>query len=184
MFGGDGLKKSSKTALGGIVAAASIALMFVLSVIPYLTYALPAATGAFLILITIEIDKKWAFGVFAATGILSLMLVPDKEAAILYIAFFGYYPIVKSLIESRIKSRFIEYLIKLAIFNFTISAAYYLMIRFMGITLETSESFGAFAIPALLFMGNIAFIAYDFALTRIISVYLQKWQKHFRKIFK
>ncbi len=91
---------------------------------------------------------------------------------------------LKSLIESRIKSRFIEYLIKLAIFNFTISAAYYLMIRFMGITLETSESFGAFAIPALLFMGNIAFIAYDFALTRIISVYLQKWQKHFRKIFK
>jgi hypothetical protein len=178
------LRKSSKTALGGIIAAASVALMFILSVFPYLTYALPAAAGALLIFLTIEIDKKWAFGVFAATGILSAMLVPDKEAAILYIAFFGYYPIIKSYIESKFKSRVFEYFVKLMIFNFTVTVSYFLMIRFMGITLDTSESFGRFAVPVLLIMGNVTFFAYDFALTRIISVYLHKWQRHFRKIFK
>ncbi len=178
------MKQSSKTALGGIAAAVSVAIMFILSVIPFMTYATPAVAGALIIFITIELDRKWAFGVFAAVGLLSLMLVPDKEIAVLYAAFFGYYPIIKSILESRLRSKALEVVIKLLIFNISVIASYILMIKFMGITIDESEMLGKFVIPLLLGLGNIVFIMYDFALTRLISAYLYKWQKYFKKIFK
>ena len=93
------MKQSSKCAIGGIVAALSLVMLISVAIIPFLTYALPAAAGALIVLIVIEIDKKWAFGVYAAVAILSMLLVADKEVAVMYTAFFGYYPIVKAVFE-------------------------------------------------------------------------------------
>ena len=76
-------KKSSKTAVGGVITALSIVLMFLTSVIPTLTYALPAAAGFLITLIVIEIDKKWALGVYVAVSLLSVLLIADKEAAVI-----------------------------------------------------------------------------------------------------
>ena len=84
-----GLKQSSKCAIGGIVAAVSLVLMISVAIIPFLTYALPAVAGLFIVFIVIEIDKKWAFGVYCTVAILGMLLVPDKEVAVMYLAFFA-----------------------------------------------------------------------------------------------
>ena len=55
-------KNSTKTAIGGIIAALSIVLMLLTSAIPTLTYAIPAIAGLLLVVIVIEVNKKWAFG--------------------------------------------------------------------------------------------------------------------------
>ena len=87
-------KNSTKTAIGGIIAALSIVLMLLTSAIPTLTYAIPAIAGLLLVIIVIEVNKKWAFGVYFVVGVLSMLLVADKEAAVMYVMFFGYYPII------------------------------------------------------------------------------------------
>lgn len=178
------MKKSSRTALGGIIAALSLALMFVVSVVPFMTYALPAVAGAILMLISIEINRKWAFAVFLVVSILSIITVPNKEVAVLYAAFFGYYPILKSVFESKIHFKFLEYLLKFVVFNFSIILSYFLMIRFMGIYLDEGGVFGRFVIPGFIALANIVFFFYDIALTRVISTYLYKWRKQFKRIFK
>jgi len=177
------LKQSSKTALGGIVAALSVTLLFMLSVIPFLTYALPALAGALIILIVIELDKKWAVGVYTAVSLLAVLVVPDKEAAVLYAAFFGYYPIIKAVVESKLKKA-VCWVIKIALFCVTMVVSYYLMIKFMGVEFDELQTFGKFAVPILLGMGILAFILYDFTLSAIITTYLKKWRKRFRRIFK
>ena len=131
----------------------------------------------------IEIDKKWAFGIYAAVAILGIFLVPDKEVAVMYLAFFGYYPILKSLIESKC-SRVIEWVLKLASFLSTIVISYFLMIKFMGVTIDEFDTWGKWAIPILLGMGTFAFVIYDMALTRLVLLYNLKWRKYFRKYFK
>ena len=93
------MKQSSKCAIGRIVAALSLVLMISVAIIPFLTYALPAAAGVLIIFIVIEIDKKWAFGVYSTVAILGMILVPEKEVAVMYLVLFGYYPIIKALIE-------------------------------------------------------------------------------------
>lgn len=177
------MKKSSKTALGGMVAALSVSLLFLVSVVPFLTYALPAAAAALLILVVIEINKKWAFGVYVSVSLLGLLVVPNKEVAVLYAAFFGFYPIVKAAIEKNMP-RVVEYTLKVLLFLVMMVSAYFLMIRFMGITIEETESFGRFALPVLLGTGCVAFLVYDYALTKLIGLYVFKWQKRFRKYFK
>lgn len=177
------MKQSSKTALGGIIAALSISMMFLIAVVPFFTYALPAAAAILLIPIVIEINKKWAFGVYASVSILALLVVPNKEVAVIYAAFFGYYPIIKAFFESRFPIA-IVWVVKLIVFNITIFASYYLMLKFMGIEIDELQTLGKFAVPILLVLGSVAFLMYDFALTKIISLYITKWQSRFRKMFK
>lgn len=175
--------KSSKTALGGMTAAISIVLMFLTSVIPTLTYAVPAIAGLLLVVMVIEIDKKWAFVVYLSVSILSLLLVADKEAAIMYVAFFGYYPIIKQLLEKRLKP-VLEWMVKFLIFNASVLFSYFLMIYVFSLDFDDFGDYTKIALVGLYVGLNAVFLLYDIALTRLISAYLFSWQKHFRKIFK
>lgn len=157
--------------------------MISVAVIPFLTYALPAVAGVLIVFIVVEIDKKWAFGVFSAVAILAFLLVPDKEVAMMYIAFFGYYPIIKAVLESRLPVA-LSWIVKVLLFNLTMVAAYLVLIFVMGIEVDEITEYGMIAVPMLLGAGSITFIAYDFALTQIITLYLVKWRKYFKRYFK
>ena len=157
--------------------------MISVAVVPFLTYALPAVAGVLIVFIVVEIDKKWAFGVFSAVAILAFLLVPDKEVAMMYIAFFGYYPIIKAVLESRLPVA-LSWIVKVLLFNLTMVAAYLVLIFVMGIEVDEITEYGMIAVPMLLGAGSITFIAYDFALTQIITLYLVKWRKYFKRYFK
>jgi hypothetical protein len=151
--------------------------MFLTGLVPFATYALPALAGAMLVAVVIEIGSKMALLAYVSVSILSVFIVPDREAAMMFIVFFGYYPILKEKLES-IPSRVIEYALKLGLFNATIVAGYAVMTYVLGIPLlsDGAEEFGKYAVPILLFSGNVVFCVYDYALTRYISVYV-KWFK-------
>jgi hypothetical protein len=177
------MKQSSKCAVGGIVAALSLVLMISVAIIPFMTYALPALAGAFIVFVVIEIDKKWAVGVYAAVAILGIFLVPEKEVAVLYLAFFGYYPILKAVIESK-TGTVVGWILKILTFEITMIVSYWLMIKFMGVTIDEMDEFGVWAIPMLLGLGTFAFIMYDIAISKLIILYLKRWRKYFKRYFK
>lgn len=177
------MKQSSKCALGGIVAALSLVLMISVAVIPFLTYALPAAAGLLITFIVMEIDKKWALGVYFTVAILGILLVPDKEVAVMYLAFFGYYPILKAVLESKLNVP-LGWVLKILSFLLTMLVSYFLMIKFMGITVDEIDEMGLIAVPLLLGMGTVAFVLYDIALSKMITLYTLKWRKYFRRYFK
>ena len=177
------MKQSSKCAIGGIVSALSLVLMISVAIIPFLTYALPAVASVLIAFLVIEVDKKWAFGVYCTVSILSFLLVGDKEVAMMYIAFFGYYPILKAVFESRLHP-VIGWILKLIIFNASIAAAYVIMINLMGVTVDEINEYGAIAIPVLLGAATVAFVMFDIALTKMVTLYVMKWQKLFKRYFK
>ncbi|MBE6747402.1 MAG: hypothetical protein E7558_08155 [Ruminococcaceae bacterium] len=176
------MKQSSKTAICGMIAALSVVIMM-LTIIPVMTYAAPAFAGILLMVVVIEINKKWAFGVYAAAGILSLLLATDKEAAVMYVAFFGYYPIIKAVLESKLP-RAVEWIVKFLIFNVTMVASYFVLIKVFGISMEDMNELGKYGPLILLALGNVVFVVFDIAITRIATLYIIKWQKQFRRLFK
>lgn len=178
------MRNSAKTALGGMITALSLVIMLLTAVIPYLQFALPAFSGALLVLMVIEINKKWAFCAYAAVSILSFLILTDKEAAMMYIAFFGYYPVLKPLLEAKIKQNWLCWAIKALIFNASVIAAYFIIVKVFGIPIEEMEEWGKWGIPGLLALANVMFVMYDICITRLVTVYLHKWQKKFRKLFK
>ncbi|MBR0113176.1 MAG: hypothetical protein IJM02_05475 [Clostridia bacterium] len=177
------MKQTSKCALGGITAALSLTLLISVAIVPFMTYALPALAGALIIVMVIETNKTWAFGVYSVISILAFFLVPEKEVAVMYIAFFGYYPIIKALIEAHIPA-VPAWILKVLSFLTTITVSYYLMIKLMGLTLDELEEHGMWGAVMLLGIGAFAFVFYDIALTRLITLYLKKWRKHFKKYLK
>lgn len=177
------MKQSSKTALGGIVSALSVVLMLMTAVIPFMSYALPLMAGALLILMVIEINKSWAFIVYVAVSLLAVFVVPDKEAAVFYVAFFGYYPIIKSTLEKHLP-RVLEWVVKFFIFNAAVIAAYFFTVKVLGIPFDDMGEWGKYGVFALLAVANVTFLVYDIMLTKLVTLYLYKFRKSFKKIFK
>lgn len=177
------MKKTVNVAFCGIITALSAVLMMLTGIFTFSTYALPAIAGLFTALAVIEISNKWGWLVYAATSLLSVILPNDKEAVLLYILFFGFYPILKSHLE-KIKSRALEYMVKFLIFNACVIAATWLATVVLGIPLDMIDGIGKWTIPLLLALGNITFLLYDFALTGVISQYLRRFHPRIHKFFR
>ena len=183
------MSQSAKTAIGGMTAALSVVLMLP-TIMGLWTYALPAFAGILIMFTIIELDKKWATGIFVAVSLLSLMLLPNKEAAVFYLCFFGNYPIIKGILEGGKMPRVLEYIIKFVVFNAEVLLAGFIMVKifgvpmaeFLGIEGETA-SWTQYALPITLAVGNVTFLLFDKLLTMMVTIYLVKWQKRFRKMF-
>lgn len=187
-FGGIGLRQSSKIALGGIIAALSVVLML-LTAIPSMTFVLPAIAGVLLMIMVVEVSKGWAFMVFVAVSLISVFIVPDRMASVMYILFFGYYPVLKALMESKLP-RTVEVILKFVVFNVSIVAAYFLLTFVMGTPMLDLEFWQEKGIPtgvliavAIIF-ADVVFLVYDLALSKLVDMYLNHWRRNFKRIFK
>lgn len=173
---------AKKIAICGIISAISIVTMFITAVIPVATYAIPAICGAYLIVILVEIGRKQAMLVYVAVSILSIFLTPDRQAALLYIIIFGYYPIYKSIIEEKF-NLVNEIMLKGAVFIVAVA----IMFAITGI-LSGFEAVKAFPIWVYItgaLLSILTFISYDYCLTLIIDSYNNKIKKKYlNKFFK
>jgi len=172
--------KSKQIAMGGIFSALCVALMFFTGLMPFGGVALPMAAGAMLMLIVVELGPKPAAIAYISVSILCILIVPDRQAVMIFAAFFGYYPIVKQRLE-RLPGRAIEYFCKLLLFNAGMALAFAVLIYVFGMAqaLEGMGDFGIYA-PAILFaMGNIVFVLYDFAITRFYTLYVERFRSKF-----
>ena len=96
------MRESSKAALGGIVAALAVVVMLATYISPLLVYTAPPFAGLLLIFIIKEIGYSWAFGTYAAVSLLSVFVIADKESAVFFTFFFGFYPILRSFLCKKI----------------------------------------------------------------------------------
>lgn len=175
-------KNTGRIALCGVLAGASVAVMLLTYIAPFMTYALPMVAGALILIPSIEYGTPTALTMYAAVSVVSFLIAGDKEAALFYVILFGLYPVLKKYFE-KIQNRFLEYTVKIIYFNAVILAAYYVAIVLLGLPFEDSEALGKYALPILLAAGNAAFIIYDLCLTRCVMLYVYKVQPFVRKTF-
>ena len=174
---------SMKVALGGVTAALSLIFMMLAGVTSTLVYAIPMFVGALLMVLVIELGSGFATAVYVAVSVLSLLILGNKEAAVMYVGFFGYYPIIKSFLEKYIKTLWC-WVVKYIIFNVAMVVSYIAVTKIFLISFDDVESFGKWALLILLFAGNIVFAMYDVLLTRLVTIYFYKWQKYIKGMFK
>ncbi len=172
------LNKSAGVAFSGMLAALCVGLMLCTGLLPVATYALPALSGVLLISAAVELGKGWALSVYAAVSLLSVVLAADKEAVLLFILFFGYYPVVKAVLES-LKQRWMGWLLKFLIFNAAMIACFFASIYILGIPEEEFTIYGVYIPWILLLLGNGVFLLYDYAISGIVVFYFQRFHKLF-----
>lgn len=173
--------KTKNTAICGLLTALSVVLMMMTTLIPVFMYVIPIVTGLIVLLVAEIADKKWALGVYFSTAFLSLLLITDKEAALTYALFFGYYPIIRDIIEKLPKA--LEWILKFVLFNGASVGIGAISFFLFGVSGEEYDEFGKYTIPILLVMANVAFILYDFCLTKNRILLIRISQK-FKKLIK
>lgn len=168
-------KSSTQVALGGLSAALCLVIMLGTVLVPFATYASPALAGIILIPIALELGLSVAGITYAAVSFLSLLIIPDREAALMFIVFFGYYPILKFKLD-RIHFSLLRIIIKLVIFNISILLGYFIVIYLFGLSYLLDEISGNFG-WILLLVGNICFPIYEKALRNLTALYLYRIRK-------
>ena len=165
------MKKSTQVALGGLSSALCLLLMFMTGLIPFSSYIFPALAGIVLISVREENGLKTALLVYAATSLLALLIIPDREAVMMYIMLLGYYPLAKPWIERL--ARPLSILFKLMLFNIVVVAFYYVMLFVFGVPdmLEGWGDFGRYTVAVILVIVNFTLFMYDYLLTQALHIY-------------
>lgn len=156
------MKKTRYTTISGMVSALSVVIMLLTNVMPSMMYVIPIVTGAIVFAVNEIIGKKWAVGVFFVTSLISFILLTDKETALNYTLFFGYYPLLKPIFEKLPKV--LSWVVKLVTFNVAITAIG-LIVTFIFKLPFLDEDLGKFTIPLFAVMFNLVFIMYDVMFT-------------------
>ena len=150
-------------ALGGILAALAVVIMCLGTLIPIATYVCPMLCCLILQLIRKTCGNRIAWAWYGAVAILALLLAPDKEAAVIFLA-LGNYPILKPKLDRR-KGKLLW---KLLYFNAVILATYWLLMHLLGfdqLAADFSEM-GLLMTALLLILGNVTFFLLDKLLER------------------
>lgn len=163
-------KLSSRVALGGIVAALCIVIMFTSGVIPALYIAAPMAAGLLMVILVEEVSVGWAWLTYLAVSLLALIVTFDKEAALMFILFFGYYPILRLYLD-KIKGKLLKTVCKFAVFNLFLVLDYLATVYVLG--LPTFEDTGPVMFVVLFVAFNLVFFFYDRVLSRMSWFYQQ-----------
>lgn len=134
-----------------------------------------AALASMLCLIAyVELGGVYPYMLYAATSLLSLLLLPQKFAALIYLLIAGYYPMLKGFCE-HLPLRVLEWTIKLAAFNAALAVAV-LVSKFLLSVPDMSVGY----IISLFLLGNFTFVVFDIALTMLVKIYFLKYRKLLR----
>lgn len=161
---------SKRIANNAFLITLTIIVLYLNIVLPISTISILTLSSVFIPIALIRNSIKDAFLVYVSSSIISFFLLP-LNIVLLYICFFGVYGIIKYFIE-KIHNITFEIILKLIFFNFALLIGFFLFKSFIPINLIN--------IPIWLFIiiAQIVFLIFDYALTLLISFYLEKIHKN------
>jgi hypothetical protein len=151
-------------ALGGMLTATAVVIMCLGSLIPVNTYVCPVLCILITRVVLERCGRRIGWCYYIATAILSLMLAPDREAALVY-AFLGYYPMIRPFFE---KLGAFAWYAKLLLFTLAGGASYGMLLLVMGAGAAMNEGWVLTVVTVLLW--DALFLLTD----RLLGVPLKK----------
>lgn len=142
-------------ALGGMLTATAVVIMCLGSIIPVNTYLCPVLCILLTRPILERCGKRIGWCYYLATAILSLLLAPDREAALVY-AFLGYYPMIRPFFE---KLGAFGWYAKLLLFTLAGAASYFVLLLVMGAGAAMNEGWIITVVTVLLW--DVLFLLTD-----------------------
>lgn len=164
------MKNSKKLALAAILSALGVVILLLGSVITVLDLTMVAMASLLVILAVIEIGGGYPYLIWLVTGFLSLLLLPSKFSALLYLLFGGIYPILKSMFERL--HYVVSWILKLSYFN-TMLSLLILLCTYVFHLPDTELGFNWL----VYLVCNGVFILYDIAASQLVTLYLVKLRK-------
>ena len=158
-----------------MLSALGVVLLWIGSVLEVAEISMAVIASLLCIIAVIEYGGASPWLVYAVTGVLGAILLPNKGIAAMYLLFFGYYPIVKEKIERLTKG--VRWVVKEAVFHVALIV---LAVVWRWVLFPAAEMPATFLLVAMVAMAEVVFVLYDIALTRLISFYVIRLRHRFR----
>lgn len=175
------MKISKVIAYSGVATALSVVMLFLGSIFWVLGYTMPLVASLVMIILLDSISQKSALLTFVSTSIISFILLNDKECVLLYVLFFGYYPLIRDKIND-IKPKFLSYLLKFITFNAAMVLTQVLCVYVFGIPFD--DMLGKWGIVLFVLCLNLVFVVFDKLYTLLLKLYRIKLKKKVEKYIK
>lgn len=175
------MKNSKVIAYSGVATALSVVMLFLGSIFWVLGYTMPLVASLVMIILLDSISQKSALLTFVSTSVISFILLNDKECVLLYVLFFGYYPLIRDKINE-IKPKFLSYLLKFVSFNAAMVLTQILCVYVFGIPFD--DMLGKWGIVVFVLCLNLVFVVFDKLYTLLLRLYRIKLKKKVEKYIK
>lgn len=166
-----------KITLSAVLAALSLVFLHLACFAPTGRVGLVALAGLFPAAAVVSFGFSAGFLCYMGTGVLALIFVADKGMVLLYLLFFGLYPMLKGLIE-QIRFLPVELILKLVVFN-AVLACFLVVFRNVFFSVMPLENC---PLKWLCLICNVVFLVYDLGFSKLIGFYQHRVDRVLRKI--
>ena len=157
-----GRSKAVRVVYPAIFGALALVLLYLGTMVPTGTWGIAAVAGIMPVFAVLSSGLASGFLCWAGVTLLAFLLLP-------FGALFGLYPVLKGVIE-RLRKLPMEYLLKMAFFNASLTVIFLTMKASVLASLPTALS----VVWILYLVGNVVFLVYDFGLSRLISFFMAR----------
>lgn len=172
---------AGRMALSGMLSALIVAVLYFAGISEVASLSVLAVAGLILCVCVYECGMKFAVSAYVATSLLGLFVCADKVTAGMYVVCFGLYSVLKSVAETRIRNRTIEWAAKILFFNMAL-VLMLLGARLLLLDIGILKELPGWAWVLGWIVLNGVFLIYDVALTRVMTFYIFRLRKKlFRK---
>ncbi|MBE6053594.1 MAG: hypothetical protein E7212_06705 [Clostridium sartagoforme] len=158
--------KAKEITLSAVLTALTIVILYLNLLLPISTISILTLASLLIPVALIRGSMKSAILVYISSSIIGFFILPIN-IILLYVLFFGIYGIVKFYIE-KINKLPLEVFIKIIFFNIVFFLSLFIFKSFVAIEI-TKLSDTLFWIVA-----QVVFLIFDYALTLLISFYLER----------
>lgn len=161
--------KAKEITLSAVLTALTIIILYLNLLLPISTISILTLASLLIPIALMRASMKSAVLVYLASSIIGFFILPIN-IIMLYILFFGIYGIVKYYIE-KISKLPLEILLKIIFFNIIFFISFFIFKSFIATEITK--------LPIWLFwiIAQIVFLVFDYALTLLISFYLERIHK-------
>ena len=164
-------------ALPAVLGALTLVMLYIACAMPTGLWGWTAVAGLGPLAAVASLGVRSGFLCWGGVSILAFLLLPDKFCAMLFMALFGLYPMIKALAE-RVSTLIGKYAFKLAFFNLALTVVFFTMGALMMASLPDLVGERIWLLYAA---GNVVFLVYDYGLTKLIPFYLVRVDRAIRK---
>lgn len=151
---------ANRMAFGGLMTAVAVVIMSLGSLIPVNTYVCPVLCILIHRLVLDRCGRRLGWCYYMAAAMLSLLLAPDREAALVYLC-IGYYPMIRPWF-GRIRPQVLCMGAKLAFFTAAGTVSWGLLMMVMGVDAVMAEFEGAAWLLVLtVLLWDVLFVLVD-----------------------
>ncbi|MEG1547758.1 MAG: hypothetical protein RR232_01705 [Clostridia bacterium] len=165
--------------IGAAVTALTVISLYGAATLPTMRIAVYFLSSLFVYIPACEKQYKLAMCAFVSSAVIGLILIPNKLSPVLFIALLGHFGIVKSILDTNIRIRYLRFTVLMIYVNLCIGMAY-LAVRFI-LKLDITAMLPAMPMWLIAIVAEACFAAFIVLYSVCQNIYEMRFRKHIIK---